>query len=210
MGFRFRKSVRIGKGFRVNFSKGGVGFSAGIPGTGLSWGTSPRPRKDGPKAAVSCGGCLGYIAIGMVILFFIGILSGPPRPSSSPGLPPLRPGPAPAAPRPAPPPARPPAAVAESGLTLAARRQIYADTYEAEMLANFEADHLVPLDGPTASAREARTRFEAHERVFKEAYDRNYSALAKKHGIDVEMAAEIAREGIRLKWPAPETPNPYK
>ncbi len=32
MGFRFRKSFGLGKGFRVNASKSGVGFSWGIPG----------------------------------------------------------------------------------------------------------------------------------------------------------------------------------
>jgi len=56
MGFRFRKSINVGAGFRVNLSKSGVGYSwggkgfrmtktatgrtrttASIPGTGLSW-----------------------------------------------------------------------------------------------------------------------------------------------------------------------------
>lgn len=56
MGFRYRKSINLGGGFRVNFSKSGVGYSWGtkgyrvtkkagggvrktysIPGTGLSW-----------------------------------------------------------------------------------------------------------------------------------------------------------------------------
>ena len=32
MGFRFRKSVNLGKGLRINFSKSGVGFSFGVPG----------------------------------------------------------------------------------------------------------------------------------------------------------------------------------
>ena len=32
MGFRFRKSVKLFPGVRVNFSKTGVGFSAGVPG----------------------------------------------------------------------------------------------------------------------------------------------------------------------------------
>ncbi|MGQ9856096.1 MAG: DUF4236 domain-containing protein [Fervidobacterium sp.] len=53
MGWRFRRSISIGKGFRINFSKSGMGVSvgkrgfrvgvgpkgpyvsAGIPGTGL-------------------------------------------------------------------------------------------------------------------------------------------------------------------------------
>lgn len=56
MGFRFRKSVNFGSGFRINFSKSGIGYSFGgkgfrytktargtsrttlsIPGTGISW-----------------------------------------------------------------------------------------------------------------------------------------------------------------------------
>ena len=56
MGFRYRKSINLGGGFRVNFSKSGIGYSWGvkgyrvtkkagggtrktysIPGTGLSW-----------------------------------------------------------------------------------------------------------------------------------------------------------------------------
>lgn len=32
MGFRFRKSMKLMPGVRLNFSKTGVGFSAGIPG----------------------------------------------------------------------------------------------------------------------------------------------------------------------------------
>lgn len=56
MGFRFRKSINLGKGFRINFSKSGIGYSLGtkgyritktangkirqtfsIPGTGISY-----------------------------------------------------------------------------------------------------------------------------------------------------------------------------
>ena len=56
MGFRFRKGINLGKGFRINLSKSGIGYSIGgkgfrytkkanggyretysIPGTGLSW-----------------------------------------------------------------------------------------------------------------------------------------------------------------------------
>ena len=58
MGFRFRKSINLGGGFRVNLSKSGIGYSYGVkglrytktakgksrvtasvPGTGLSWST---------------------------------------------------------------------------------------------------------------------------------------------------------------------------
>lgn len=64
MGFRYRKSINLGGGFRVNFSKSGVGYSWGrkgyritktakgrtrtttsIPGTGLSW-VNEQERKN--------------------------------------------------------------------------------------------------------------------------------------------------------------------
>ena len=32
MGFRFRKSINLGKGFRINLSKSGIGFSFGVKG----------------------------------------------------------------------------------------------------------------------------------------------------------------------------------
>jgi hypothetical protein len=37
MTFRFRKSVRLMPGVRLNFSKHGTSLSVGVPGTGLSW-----------------------------------------------------------------------------------------------------------------------------------------------------------------------------
>lgn len=40
MGFRFRKSLNLGGGFRLNFSKKGVGFSAGVK--GARSGVGPR------------------------------------------------------------------------------------------------------------------------------------------------------------------------
>lgn len=36
MGLRFRKSISIGKFFRINFSKSGIGYSFGIPGARIS------------------------------------------------------------------------------------------------------------------------------------------------------------------------------
>ncbi|HEX9449000.1 MAG TPA: DUF4236 domain-containing protein, partial [Dongiaceae bacterium] len=61
MGFRFRKSIRLAKGLRINLSKGGASLSiggqgatvnlskrgtkvtAGLPGTGLSWSETLKP-----------------------------------------------------------------------------------------------------------------------------------------------------------------------
>ena len=63
MGFRYRKSVKLG-GLRINFSKSGIGYSYGvkglrytktakgkdrvtasIPGTGLSWTTESSSKR---------------------------------------------------------------------------------------------------------------------------------------------------------------------
>ena len=38
MGFNFRKSIKLGKNFRINLSKSGVGFSAGVKGARVSVG----------------------------------------------------------------------------------------------------------------------------------------------------------------------------
>ena len=67
MGFRYRKSINLGAGFRINFSKSGVGYSFGgkgfrctrtargtdrvtfsIPGTGISW-TQESGKPQSPK-----------------------------------------------------------------------------------------------------------------------------------------------------------------
>lgn len=64
MGFNFRKSINLGGGFRINFSKSGIGYSFGnkwfrvtrkanggtrtrfaIPGTGLSYVTDSKKKK---------------------------------------------------------------------------------------------------------------------------------------------------------------------
>ena len=67
MGFKYRKNINLGGGFRVNLSKSGIGYSWGtkgyrvtkkagggvrktysIPGTGLSWSEdSGKSRKKG-------------------------------------------------------------------------------------------------------------------------------------------------------------------
>lgn len=68
MGFRFRKSINLGKGFRINLSKSGLGYSwgtkgirltktakgsvrttLGIPGTGLSYSTESSGKKKNQK-----------------------------------------------------------------------------------------------------------------------------------------------------------------
>lgn len=72
MGFRFRKSINLGGGIKLNFSKSGVGISAGIPGfrvtkkaggrtqttigipgTGISYTTSSKAKKKTSSAKSS-------------------------------------------------------------------------------------------------------------------------------------------------------------
>ena len=43
--WRFRKSLRLGGLFRVNFSGGGIGLSVGVPGYRLSLGPDMKIRK---------------------------------------------------------------------------------------------------------------------------------------------------------------------
>lgn len=45
MGFRLYKSVRLGKGVRLNLSKTGVGISAGVPGMRYSKHSSGRTTR---------------------------------------------------------------------------------------------------------------------------------------------------------------------
>ncbi|NYE57519.1 DUF4236 domain-containing protein [Carboxydothermus ferrireducens] len=45
MGFCFRKSISLGKLFRIYVSKRGVGFSVGVPGFRISLGADKKIRK---------------------------------------------------------------------------------------------------------------------------------------------------------------------
>lgn len=45
MGFRFRKSIKLGGGFRVNLSKSGIGYSWGVPGYRITRTANGRTRK---------------------------------------------------------------------------------------------------------------------------------------------------------------------
>lgn len=91
MGFRFRKSLTILPGFRLNFSKSGVSASlgvpgatinlgkrgargtVGIPGTGLSYSEQLyNPGADVPQAAGGSRGCLAvFAAVGAVLAVFV-------------------------------------------------------------------------------------------------------------------------------------------
>ena len=95
MGFRFRRSIRIGKGLRLNLSKSGVSLSAGgrgasfnigprgtsstvgIPGTGLSYRSSSsgtRSRSKGVSAASSASSADSLGCLGAALLLLGGIL----------------------------------------------------------------------------------------------------------------------------------------
>ena len=58
MGFRLRKSINIGKYFRLNFSKSGIGYSIGVPGMRYTKTASGRHR----RTYSIPGTGLGYIA----------------------------------------------------------------------------------------------------------------------------------------------------
>lgn len=81
MGFRFRKTVSLGKNVRVNISKGGPSLSVGgrghsvtfskngtygnvgIPGTGVSY----REKILGGGKSSSGGGCLSVVVLAVVL-----------------------------------------------------------------------------------------------------------------------------------------------
>ena len=44
MGFRFRKSINLGHGVRVNLSKSGIGYSVGAPGLRITKTAKGRVR----------------------------------------------------------------------------------------------------------------------------------------------------------------------
>lgn len=45
MGFRYRKSINLGKGFRVNISKSGIGYSYGVKGARITKTANGRKRQ---------------------------------------------------------------------------------------------------------------------------------------------------------------------
>jgi hypothetical protein len=78
MGFRFRKSIRLGKLIRINLSKSGIGASIGvkglrvgigpngrvrktvsIPGTGMSWVTEKSTSRRQQACCPQCGQRVG-------------------------------------------------------------------------------------------------------------------------------------------------------
>lgn len=93
MGFRFRRSIRIMPGVRLNVGKRGFSASVGvrgahvtvsehgtrstvgIPGTGASW-TDYRPHKVPPASAPlrRSAGLLWLIVIGLTVMIPAGIL----------------------------------------------------------------------------------------------------------------------------------------
>jgi hypothetical protein len=82
MGWRFRKSIRVGKGININLSNRGVGWSAGIPGSGLRYVFTPgRGAKQGWAAvAMSLVGIILFLGW----LAWSGLRSTPSRPPARP------------------------------------------------------------------------------------------------------------------------------
>jgi hypothetical protein len=101
MAWRPRKSFRIGKGFRINLSRKGIGWSAGIPGI-IRFGVGGDGRRrlsagaglfrqesqwsgsnSGGHSSSGCCGCLAIIIVGFVGVGLIGGFFS--SSSSSPG-----------------------------------------------------------------------------------------------------------------------------
>ena len=90
MGFRFRKSVRLGKGVRINLGKRGASLSlggrgatvnlsgrgvrstVGIPGTGISYTTSNGA--DGGRSTGGSGGIAVFLLAVVALVFLAWIL----------------------------------------------------------------------------------------------------------------------------------------
>jgi hypothetical protein len=87
MGFRFRKSIKIAPGIKVNLSAGGVSTTigkrgasvnigkrgtrgtVGIPGTGISYSEKLSSPASGQDPAPTTGpGWLGWFVIGLVVV----------------------------------------------------------------------------------------------------------------------------------------------
>jgi hypothetical protein len=92
MGIRFRKSVRVAPGVRLNFGKKGLTSlslgragatvnlnqdgaktTVGLPGTGLSYSTERRAADDDADASTAGGRVSGliWLAVAVVILYFL-------------------------------------------------------------------------------------------------------------------------------------------
>ena len=52
MGFRFRKSIPIGKHFRINLSKSGVGYSWGVKGARFTKTANGKNRTFIPRESI--------------------------------------------------------------------------------------------------------------------------------------------------------------
>jgi hypothetical protein len=103
MGFRFRRSVRLlpgirlnfstrgvstsvgGRGFTLNFGKRGIRTTVGIPGTGISYSEMLTRNSNGdsgatnatPPAAGSSIGCGTFVVIVLVVLGLARLIGGP-------------------------------------------------------------------------------------------------------------------------------------
>jgi uncharacterized protein YraI len=103
MGFRFRRSLRVAPGIRLNLSKSGLSTSLGgrgaslnlgprgtrttlgIPGTGLSWSQGSARRAHQQRtvdASPNQSGCTPWLVIGAAVLLVAVCSKSPNRPTS--------------------------------------------------------------------------------------------------------------------------------
>ena len=98
MGFRFRKSIKLFPGLRINLSKSGVSASVGVkgatvnisdrgtrgtvglPGTGISYSeklsSTAKPAPAPPTTGTSSATVLGWVFVVVCFLVVIGKLAG--------------------------------------------------------------------------------------------------------------------------------------
>lgn len=94
MGFRFRRSVRLlpgvrlnlgtrgistslgGRGATLNLGRRGARATLGIPGTGLSYSTRLSGAGPAPQQPATGGSIRGWIAIGVMLLLVISCIAG--------------------------------------------------------------------------------------------------------------------------------------
>jgi hypothetical protein len=194
MGWRFRKSIRLFKGARVNLSKSGVGFSFGIPGTGITWGHYPRARPSGQAAG--CGGCLAALVfvgslgvLGLIVIALVVPRNSPPSGAENPLLVLDKKALAPDIPKPiAPPIVTQPLAVEPRESPIESRGRPLESTKERVEDGPFERDANVTLARPGGAGN---TQTAIDERAFDDLVD----ALSHKESGGFQIFRRLSADG---------------